>query len=81
MVESWTDVGLRPWKPVRRLKGDGWRLSRQRSLALDQAALVGQHHSLNAIPHVKFREDVPDVRLDGCLADDEPIGDFGVRQA
>lgn len=35
---------------------------------LDQAAFLGQHHSLHSVPEFEVHKQVADVALHGCLA-------------
>lgn len=39
------------------------------------------HHGLHPVLHLQFVQDVRDVRLHGCFADEELLGDLGVSQA
>ena len=48
---------------------------------LEKAALVGEHHRLDAVAQAELLEDVRDVGLDGRLADVELLPDLGVREA
>src|SRR5690348_16533225 len=47
----------------------------------DEAALVGKDDSLDAVAESELHQDARDVRLDGCLADDEAGRDLGVGEA
>lgn len=44
----------------------------------DEPGLVGEDDDLNAVPQLELGEDSPDVGLDGCLGEHEPLGDLGV---
>ena len=46
----------------------------------DEAGLVGGHHGLRPIADVQLHQDVPDVSLDGRLADREVPRDLGIRE-
>jgi len=54
--------------------GSGWTTS------ADQAGAVGEHDRLDPVPHPELGEDPRDVCLHGRLADDQPVGDLGVRE-
>ena len=43
--------------------------------------LVGEHDGLDAVAQVELLEDVGDVGLDRRVADEQPLGDLGVREA
>ena len=47
----------------------------------DDALLVGVDGDLDAIAQIELGQDAGDVALDGGLAEVEPGGDLGVRQA
>jgi hypothetical protein len=52
-----------------------------RGARLDQAALVGEHDGLDAIPHAELGEDPGDVRLHRRLAEKELVTEVGSEQA
>ena len=47
----------------------------------DQAVFVGEDDGLDAVSQREFVEDVVDVRLDGCFADEQRLCDLGVGAA
>jgi hypothetical protein len=47
----------------------------------DDAVFVGVDSDLHPVPQAELGEDTDDVALDGGLAEVEPGGDFGIRQA
>ena len=47
----------------------------------DDAMFVGVDGNLHPVPQAELGEDAGDVALDGGLAEVEPGGDLGVRQA
>src|SRR5262245_2717760 len=50
-------------------------------VSLDEAGLVGEHDGLDPVAEAELLEDVGDVGLDGCLADEELLPDLVVGQA
>src|SRR2546429_10026123 len=48
--------------------------------SVQEARFVSHDDCLGSVPYTEFAVQMCDVRLDGGLADVEPIGDFGVRQ-
>src|SRR5690349_5064930 len=60
--------------------GAGVRAEMLRRWALCQPVFVGVAHGLGAISGAGLVEDPVDVGLDGCVAEDELVGDFAVRQ-
>src|SRR5829696_3441459 len=48
---------------------------------LDQSGFVGDDDGLYAVAQAELLEDPRDVRLDGRLAEEELLGDLGVRAA
>ena len=59
----------------------GVRAEVLRRWALCQPVFIGVAHGLGAISGAGLVEDPVDVGLDGCVAEDELVGDFAVRQA
>ena len=51
------------------------------SVRLRKAGLVGQHGGLHTVAEAELLEDVRDVRLDGRLADVQPLADLRVGKA
>ena len=47
----------------------------------DQPRFVGEHHGLNPVPEPQLGKDARHVRLDGRLAEEEPLRDLGVGKA
>src|SRR5215469_10610379 len=47
----------------------------------DQAVLVGVDDGLDPVTQAEFGQDAADVGLDGCLGQEEPLGDLGVGVA
>jgi hypothetical protein len=47
-------------------------------IVVQEPALVGQNDGLDAVAKAELGEDVRDVRLDRCLADEELLTDLGI---
>jgi hypothetical protein len=80
----WTD----PCSCTSGTSGDGqskkaaeYQSCRPRIVQLEEPCLVREHDCLNAVTEIELLKDVRDVRLDGGLADEELVPDFGVREA
>src|SRR3954452_1502040 len=48
------------------------------SAGSDKPSLIGVDHDLDSVSNAKFLQDSCDVRLGGCVGDDQAIADFGV---
>ena len=48
---------------------------------MNQAGVVGENDRLDAVAQAELAQDAGDVRLDGGLAEKQPLGQVAVRAA